>query len=312
LIPFCKHTFWPLTRREDPEAEVKARIVEVAWAAVRNVVPSVVIVPMPAVRFPMVPAFAKSCVVEAVPAKRLVEVTPPNEAFVAKRLVDVVFVPVAFVHVRPLTARLPLNVRLAKEAFVAFKFVAKKLVEVAFVDVTFVKTPVDGVVAPIVVPLIEPPLIVALEEINVGAVRTAMFPESALIEVPEAVVNPNQEVEVPLPNVRFVIEPFVITPLEVNEFVEVVPVNTAVVAKRFVEVVFVPVAFVQVRFVGLSVPTERFVMFPFVTKKLVVVTLLPVAFVKIPLVAFTDVAVTVFAAIFVPVVLRNERSCNED
>jgi hypothetical protein len=305
---------------------VKAKIVDVAWEEVRNVVPRVVMVPTPAVRFPMVPALAKSCVVEAVPAKRLVEVTPPNEAFVANKFVDVVFVPVAFVHVRPEAVRFPLNVRLAKEAFVAFKFVAKRFVDVAFVLVAFVNTPVDGVVAPIVVPLRDPPLMVMFEEINVGAVRTAMLPESALMDVPEAVVNPNHEVEVPFPNVRFVMEPFVMTPFDVNEFVDVVPAKTAVVAKRFVDVVFVPVAFVQVRFVGLSVPTERLVIFPLVAKKFVVVTLLPVTFVNVafppfnvvlfnipivPFVAFTLVALIAPTARRLPVALRNERSCKD-
>jgi hypothetical protein len=286
-------------------------------------VPSVVIVPTPAVRFPIVPALAKSCVVEAVPAKRLVEVTPPNDAFVAKRLVEVVFVPVAFVQVRPDAVKFPESVRLANDAFVAFKLVAKKFVEVAFVEVTFVKTPVDGVVAPIVVPLIAPPEIVALEEISVGAVRTEMFPDNALIEVPDAVVNPNHDVEVPFPNVRFVMEPFVITPFEVKELVEVVPAKTAVVAKRFVEVVFVPVAFVQVKFIRLSVPTERLVILPLVAKKFVVVTLEPVTFVKVafppfnvvllsvpivPFVAFTLVAFTEPTARRFPVALRKVRS----
>jgi hypothetical protein len=189
------------------------------------------------------------------------------------------------------------------------------------VEVTFVKTPVDGVVAPIVVPLIVPPEIVAFEEINVGAVRTEMFPDKALIDVPDAVVNPNHDVEVPFPNVRFVMEPFVITPLDVNEFVEVVPANTAVVAKRFVEVVFVPVALVQVRLVGLSVPTERFVILPFVAKKLVVVTFEPVTFVKVafppvnvpivPFVAFTLVALIAPMARRFPVALRKVRSCKD-
>ncbi len=175
-------------------------------------------------------------------------------------------VPVAFVQVRPETARSPESVRFANDAFVASKFVAKKFVEVAFVDVTFVKTPVDGVVAPIVVPLIDPPEIVAFEEINVGAVSVAMLPEFALTTEPEAVVNPNHEVEVPLPNERLEIVPFVITPF---------------VVKKFVEVVFVPVAFVHVMFVGLNDPAVRFVKEPFVENKLVEVTEVPVARVNV-------------------------------
>ncbi len=160
------------------------------------------------------------------------------------------FVPVAFVQVRPDTARFPESERFANEAFVALKFVAKRFVEVAFVEVTFVKTPVEGFTAPIVVPLIVPPEIVALEEIKVGAVSVEMFPLKALIEVPDAVVNPNQLVEVPFPNERFEIKPFVITPLAV---------------KKLVEVTLVPVAFANVKFwreespATVSVPvTERF------------------------------------------------------
>lgn len=148
------------------------------------------------------------------------------------------FVPVAFVHVRSETARFPESVRFANVAFVAFKFVAKKFVDVAFVDVTFVKTPVEGFTAPIVVPLIAPPEIVALEEINVGAVRFAMFPEFALIVEPEAVVKPNQEVDVPFAKLKFEIVPFVSVPL----------VNDPFVAKRFVVVTDVPVPFTNVKF----------------------------------------------------------------
>lgn len=158
--------------------------------------------------------------------------------------------PVAFVQVRPETARFPESERFANDAFVAFKFVAKKFVDVAFVDVTLVNTPVDGVIAPIVVPLIAPPEIVTLEEINVGAVSVEIFPLKALMEVPDAVVKPNQLVDVPFPNERFEIEPFVITPF---------------VVKKFVEVTLVPVPFTNVKFwreespATLSVPvTERF------------------------------------------------------
>ncbi len=49
------------------------------------------------------------------------------------------------------------------------------------VEVAFVKMPVEAFVAPMVVPLIVPPLMVAFEE-----VKLIMFPV-----VPLAVVNPN-------------------------------------------------------------------------------------------------------------------------
>lgn len=282
---------------------------------------SVVMLPVFAVRspdasVPMLPEFAKSWVVEATPeAYRLVVEAEPKMAEVAKRFVDVVLVPVALVQVRFETASAPpVNVRFAIVAFVAPKFVAKSAVEVALVLVTFVKTPVDGVVAPIVVPLIVPPEIVALEEINVGAVRTAMLPAFALIVVPLAVVKPNQDVEVPFPKERFAMVPLVMTPL---------------VEKKLVEVVLVPVALVQVMLVGEKFDAERFVKTPFVENRLVVVTLVPVAFVKVrvwreeapetvravmfPVVmvavpAVTEVALMEPIARFVPVALRKVRS----
>jgi hypothetical protein len=222
---------------------------------------------------------------------------------------------VAFVQVRFETASAPpVNVRFAIVALVAPKFVAKRAVEVALVLVTFVKTPVDGVVFPIVVPLMDPPEIVALLEIRVGAVRVAMLPEFALMVVPEAVVKPNQLVEVPFPKERFAMVPLVMTPL---------------VVKKLVEVVLVPVAFVQVRLVGEKLLAERFVKTPLVEKRLVVVTEVPVAFVKVrvwraeapetvrapieavvrlPVPAVTDVAFTEPTTRRLPVALRKVRS----
>jgi len=99
----------------------------------------------------------------------LVNDTFEIEPFVANRLVEVVLVPVALTHVRFVNedGDEPVTVRLAIEAFVAEKFVV----------VAFVKTPVDGVTAPIGVPLIAPPLIVALDEMSVGAERDAIAPD---------------------------------------------------------------------------------------------------------------------------------------
>ena len=186
--------------------------------------------------------------------------------FVAKRFVEVVFVPVALVHVRPDTARGAVSVRFWIVAFVAPKLVANPFVVVALVDVTLVKTPVDGTVAPIVVPLIDPPEIVAFNEMNVGAVSEMIVPERALSVVPVAVAKLKEPVDVPSVKERFVIvavvEPrLVMVPFVVKKFVvvafeptELVKSKDAIVAlvaprfvaKLFVEVTFVPVAFVNV------------------------------------------------------------------
>jgi len=54
------------------------------------------------------------------------------------------------------------------------ELVERRDVKNALVDVVFVKTPVEGVVAPITVPSIDPPLISTLEDVNDPAVREAI------------------------------------------------------------------------------------------------------------------------------------------
>jgi len=137
-------------------------------------------------------------------------------------------------------------------------FVANRLVEVELVLVVFVKMPVDGVVAPIVVPLIVPPEMVTLEEVKVGAVRDAIVPFKALIVVPDAVLKPNQFVEVPFPKERSWRLVVPVTVRSVTYCSRVVPFTT----KRLVEVVLVPAAFVQMRFVKEEGLVEETVMFP--------------------------------------------------
>jgi hypothetical protein len=76
FVPFWRQTFEPFTWIEEaktlvPEAVTNEKIVDVAWDAVRNVVPSVVIDPEfaesePAENVPIEPEFAKSWVVETV------------------------------------------------------------------------------------------------------------------------------------------------------------------------------------------------------------------------------------------------------
>jgi hypothetical protein len=157
-------------------------------------------------------------------------------------------------------------------------FVANKFVEVEFVDVTLVKIPVEATVFPIGTPLIVPPEIVAFDEMNVGAVSVEIFAESALKFVPEAVANPNEEVDVPFAKERFAMVPLVIVPF----------VSVPFVANKFVDVVFVPVALVHVRFakddgeepVIESEFTERLVPVAFVKVRFVMFALVPVAFVQ--------------------------------
>ena len=91
-------------------------------------------------------------------------------------MVDVVFVPVALFQIMfanedgvvPVNVKLAIvalvanrfvAVALAAARFVTVPFVANKLVEVEFVLVVLVKTPVDGVEAPIAVLSINPPSI---------------------------------------------------------------------------------------------------------------------------------------------------------
>jgi len=197
--------------------------------------------------------------------------------FEANAFVEVVFVPVAFVQMILLKFEgdVPVSVRLAIVAFVANRFVVVALVVVAFVN-----TPVDGIVAPTGVPLIAPPLIVAFEEMSVGAVSDAIDPDKAFTAVPLAVAKPNQDVDVPFANDKFVTVPFVVAKF----------VAWPLVTNKFVEVVFVPVAFVQMRFGKLELCEP--VIERFVTDKLVSVAFVASKFVIVPFVATTAVAVT--------------------
>ena len=142
--------------------------------------------------------------------------------FEAKRFVDVVLVPVAFVQ------DTFVNVEGADPVTVKFTIVplvAKRFVVVADVEVTLVKTPVLGVTLPICVPLIDPPEIVALFEVKFGAFKLITVPVNAFTVVPEAVAKPNQPVDVPFVNVRFVAVPLVVTILLTNKLVPVALVN---------------------------------------------------------------------------------------
>jgi len=90
------------------------------------------------------------------------------------------------------------------------------------VEVTLVKTAVDGLVLPIWVPLIVPPV-----RVTFGETRPAALTVRALRVVPEAVLKPNQPVEVPLVNARLVTVPLVSVPFVANRFVVVTEVAVA-------------------------------------------------------------------------------------
>ena len=323
LVPFAKQTFWPFTISDEPDAvpnvnEEPKSEVAVAAVAVRLEDVRFVIVPLVAKKLAPVADTKESEVTDPFVDVRFV--IPP---LVAKRFVEVVFVPVAFVQVIPDTARGAVSVRFAIVAFVAAKLVANPFVVVAFVEVTFVKTPVDGTVAPIVVPLIEPPEIVAFDEMSVGAVRVLIVPERAFTVVPLAVAKLNDPVEVPLVKERFVMAPFVelrlvmvpfvVKKLVVVAFVPMEFVKRLFVAKRFVDVVFVPVALVQVRLANDDGTVEETVnddTVKFVMVALVAVRFVALLFVLVVFVTTSDVPVALVNVVFwrfeVPVTVRFE------
>jgi hypothetical protein len=145
-------------------------------------------------------------------------------------------------------------------------FVNVAFVEIKFVLVTVVNTAVEGVTAPIVVPLMEPPRIVAFAVVRLSAFKL----------VPEAVAKPNQLVDVPFVNdsmpelIEFVVK------LEIVLVVAFMVEPEAVVKPNQPEVAFVAVKFVIAPFVTLP-----FVAIKFVAKRLVDVVFVPVAFTQV-------------------------------
>ncbi len=134
---------------------------------------------------------------------------------VVNKLVVVADVPVAFAKViswndpEPCTVSVDASVNDPPDPVVNDKFVDEAVVAKAFVLVVFAITPLT-------------------------AVNVEIAPVAALMVDPEAVVNPNHEVEVPLVNERLetvplVIVPFVITPFVANKFVVVADVPVAAV-----------------------------------------------------------------------------------
>jgi hypothetical protein len=164
---------------------------------------SVAIVPLVARKFVPVAEVKESDVMVPFVEFR-VEIVPlvaPKE--VAKRPVEVTLLPVAFVKVRVPRAEAPETASVVNEPFVANKFV----------EVTLVNTPVEGTLAPIVVPLIDPPEMVAFEETKVGAVSVVIVPLVARKLVPVAEVN-ESELMVPFVANKFVEVTFANTPFQ--------------------------------------------------------------------------------------------------
>jgi hypothetical protein len=153
-----------------------------------------------------------------VPKLPMASVTPPLPS-VPELMAEALILPVESI-VRPFTTMASVTELLGNERPpVTARFVVVTDVPVAFVNVSVwsdeapvavrvVNRPVEAVVAPTVVPLMEPPVKATFEEFNVANV-----PVNALLVVPDAVAKPNQDVEVPFVNVRFVTVSFVMTPV---------------------------------------------------------------------------------------------------
>jgi hypothetical protein len=80
FVPSSRHTFCPETRREEPEAFVKAKVVAVAWVAVRRPVERRVMFPKSAKRFVVVTEVP----VDWVKVTPMKEETPVAERFEAE------------------------------------------------------------------------------------------------------------------------------------------------------------------------------------------------------------------------------------
>ncbi len=163
-------------------------------------------------------------------------------------------------------------------------FVAKKCVVVTFVK--FAEPPFSVVLLSVA--------IVPEEEINVVifpvvAIKFVNVPVVAMTEPAETKFEKKlvevafvkiASVDVTVPRTAF--QRSALDPSERDasrdgiKFVEIFPLTA-----KFVVVTFVPVAFTQVRFVRFNVPAERLVNAPFVAKRLVEVTEVPVASVKV-------------------------------
>ena len=176
---------------------------------------------------------------------------------VTAKFVEVVFVPVAFVQIKFVGLN-ELTIKFVNDAFVANKFV-----DVEFVDVVFVKIAPAGVVRPIVVRLIVPPITVMFEDVSdvivaVFAKRTddVTYVDVTFVKnpfVPRSVVL-KRSVPVADPNPRILIVP----DADVIEF-DVIDPMLAVFAlnvepEAFTNVRFVDETFANVELAAISAP----------------------------------------------------------
>ncbi len=157
LVPFARQTDWPAMRRLEPEAEVKAKVVAVAFVATRFVVVASVTVRderergEETVREPMVALFAKRLVLVTVVPVRVVKVPA---AGVEPPITVLLIVPPEIVALEeereaedrePMDAVFAFNVvpeAVAKPSQeVEVPFVNERLEMVPFVIVPLVKTP---------------------------------------------------------------------------------------------------------------------------------------------------------------------------
>lgn len=151
------------------------------------------------------------------------------------------------------------------------------------------KAPVEGTIAPIGVPLMEPPEMVALDAVRSEVSRLANEPLMAFRLVPDAVPKPIQVLVVPIA-VRLVMEALFTTLF----------VKFPLTANRLVLVVLVPVALVQMRLAkedGEEPFTVKLAMVAFCANKFVVVALVVVVSPKI---ACAETRFGAFKLIMVP------------
>jgi hypothetical protein len=135
----------------------------------------------------------------------------------------------------------PVEVPFVKERLVTVPFVAKRLVVVELVEVVFVKTPVDGVVAPIGELLMVPPLIVRMSETFASPRVPVMEPKLPSANVTPALPSvPDLMAEALTLPVASIVSPFTTIASVTESFGRLrLPVTAKLVVVALVEVTFV-------------------------------------------------------------------------
>ncbi len=190
---------------------------------------------------------------------------PETARFVVALLVEVAFVLVELVEVRFVTVRAlkerpetvapvkstrPVAVRLVEETLVEVRFVEARFVVVAFVVVTFVKTPVEGVMAPIGVLSMVPPLTVSASAMFPSAREPVMEPKEPRARVTEPLPRvPELMAVAETEPVASIVRPFTTKASVMELFGRERPVETTrLVVEAFVEARLVEVAATELTF----------------------------------------------------------------